>query len=181
MSAMIRGGSTGKVLLTRGPLFYQPERSRAAFSHSASKQCFKLCRRDFISSYLPVCRSSRVERTVKMWGNGGWRCITQSSIEILDRHKLAEYGGEEIEEAVRHYRWSVASGPILHQEGLERCFEAREGEYMLFTGTLSWLLVDIFCVFGRKVQGRLCYYPSREQWEPTRPWCKYQSWVKTGS
>lgn len=36
-----------------------------------------------------------------MWGNGGWRCTAHSSVEILDGHKLAEYGGEEIEEAVR--------------------------------------------------------------------------------
>lgn len=47
---------------------------------------------------------------------------------IPDRRKLAEYGGEEIEEAVRHYRWGMASRSVLHQEGLERCFVAREGE-----------------------------------------------------
>lgn len=62
-----------------------------------------------------------------MWGNGGWRCTAHSSVQILDGPKLAEYGGGEVEEAVRHYRFSVASGSILHQSGLERCFGAREG------------------------------------------------------
>lgn len=169
MRAMIRGGSTGKVLLTRGPLFYQLRGAELLFHIRLQSMCFKLCRRDFISSYLAVCSSSRVERTVKMWGNGGWRCIAHRSVEIPDRRKLAEYGGKEIEEAVRHYRWRVASGSVLHQEGLERCFVAREGESVLFTGTLSWVLADIFCVFERKVQGTRYYYPSEEQSEPIQP------------
>lgn len=88
MSAMIRGGSTGKVLLTRGLLFYQPERSPAAISHSASKQFFKLSRRDFISSYLPVYRSSRArvhgenvrERQLKMYSTQQRRDTGQTQI-----------------------------------------------------------------------------------------------------
>lgn len=39
--------------------------------------------------------------------------------EILDRHKLVEYGGEEIQEAVRHFRWSMASGPAATEKTLK--------------------------------------------------------------
>lgn len=135
MRAMIHRGSTGKVLLTRGPLFYQPERSRAAISHSASKQCFKLCRRDFIPSYLPVYRSSRVRvHRVKMWGNGGWRCIEHTAPQRDWKTQISRMWEGEMEEVVRHYSCtlSVGSGYVLHQADLERYLRVRESPRFSF-------------------------------------------------
>lgn len=107
MRAVIHKGSTGKVLLTRGPLFYQPERSReerSCYSHSASKQRFKLCRRDFVSSYLSVYRSSRVRvHRVKMWGNDGWRCIEHTAPQRDGKTQISWIWEGEMEEVVRHY------------------------------------------------------------------------------
>lgn len=134
MRAMIHGGSTGKVLLTRGPLFYQPERSRAAISHSASKQRFKLCRRDFISSYLPVYRSSRVRvHGVKMWGNGGW-CI-EHTLRRDGKTQISWIWEGEMEEVVRHYSCklrSVGSAVILLLTDLQKYFIVRASPHSSF-------------------------------------------------
>lgn len=111
---MIHRGSTGKVLLTRGPLFYQSQRSRAAISHPASKRRFKLCRRDFISSYLSVYRSSTVRvHRVKMWGDGGWRCIEHTAPQTVRKTQIKWIW--EMGEIVRHY-----SGMLI-SVGLQLC------------------------------------------------------------
>lgn len=72
---MIRRGSTGKVLLTRGPLFYQPERSREersryfTFSFKAVLQIVQTRLHSLLSASVWVLQSesARSENVREWW------------------------------------------------------------------------------------------------------------------
>lgn len=167
MRIMIHRGSTGKVLLTRGPLFYQTERSRAAISLSATKQRFKLCRRDFICSYLRVYRSSRVRvHGVKMWGDGGWRCIERTAPRRDVKTQISWIW--ETEEVVRHCSCtlrSAGSTVMSFSRQTSKDILSWGNSYDIhFTGTL-------YIDFTLRVSNM---WPSGQNW-PTTWLCKHEN------